>query len=90
MKNIRPLRDLLLCKKTTPPEERDLIVDPVRLSYLNKPGLFWAEVISVGPEVQFVKDGDSVLLPTTMEPVRANHVLVRESDIIGVATNDDT
>ncbi len=82
MKSIHPMRDLVLCRKTEPPQTRDNKVKVFRPGLLLTPGTFWAEVVAVGPRAVEVHDGDVVELPTTMEPVRAEYVLVPEREIL--------
>lgn len=92
MKAVRMMTDRVLVKRPEDQGERrskgGLVIPPTAAT-VSKRGL-WAEVVSVGPNVRYVEEGDRVLLlPDSGIEVEVRgdeYLLVREREIHAVAS----
>lgn len=85
---LHPRSNYVLCEKIDNPQTKDFVVQLITPSTHVKPGIFFAKVIAAGPETMYASVGDTIIMPTTMEPVRAKFVLARESEILAICDND--
>jgi hypothetical protein len=79
---LRPLRDLVLVEPVKDPDRVGKLV--VMIAHSSRPDVFFGLVKGVGPQCMEAKEGDTVVIPRSIEVIDAGSYLIPEKDLIGI------
>lgn len=85
---VRPLKNMVLTEKLTEEQAtgigKEFAVKIISLSYLQRPSVYYARTIAVGPRCSLVSPGDIVMIPKLMEPSNSLQQLIEEDQLLAV------